>query len=1365
MKNYRILLFVMVCIGMSAQYSNAQFPTTTGQHIWSMPPFFATFDNVPPIFAPPITDFIPAAVSDPLKYSGENVFTASNMVHDQFGNPLFFVNNGFVYDKNGFLIGELFYPGEFNENIDASSEVVIVPDPGNCRRFYIIMNGTTGYGVKEAETPFYSILDLDEDNPIWGPGYKGKLITLPNGQNAVPLGSLVPPSVDPQALDWTGPSSGIFELRWKMLAASKQKPDGSRLLFVGDAGTLYSFRITAAGITYNNRQIIYNTGETSGFRAEMELHEFPDGHYRIAWPFTAGVGADPGLAPYNIYSTELDVNGNVIPATSHLITLNSNVISGNIVWPEVKGLEFSPNGNYLYFNHKPVPGTPNATNPVEYYNFTTSTRNTISSLSNPQDWYKTHIEMGEDGHMYWIKNDGTKWGELDNPDFPLTAVFTEHSSTGTATLNYPTSGYNTSFEYFEEHTLPDQVDGMNYFDYFFQDEQCCIDFIDYDADDYTATSGTWNQFTNPLNDHTDNIIYVHHKLTIPAGVTVTISNMQLYFAPDAWIEVSRGNGSLPGGRLILNNTLLSADIRCTPEAMWRGIEVHGYQTASQLPYSNTQQGKIEVLNNSIIEHALKGIIASRTTTNLFTYDFSYDGGIIRAKDATFRNNWYDVEMRKYTVGTVNQSFFTNCTFVTDDALNIPTINPANHVQLNDLLNITFKGCDFKNTYATDVSNIGWLGNGINAMDAKITIQDNCTSLFFPCPPANVDHTNFYNLRFGILVNNSNPLRTVTCTDANFTNNRRSILLSGVNFAMILRNTFDLYKAATPNSTSQVYGLYLNSCNGYRVENNLFQDINHATITAIGNSYGVIVNNSGPYDNEIYKNTFQNLYIGGQSQGINACITSPETLGCNTGPGQRGLRWKCNTFNDQMVFGDLVVTSGRIAYDQGYCLTSSLTPAGNLFNHDPLNPNWEIIAASSVQQFRYTYHDATSSPNYFDPVNYTLPPVNKDLCEGTYCSTFGTSCCPTKTGVRTVQELALEVKDYRTEIAEKLSLIDGGSTSNLLTYINSGASPGHKKNLLMQYSPYLSDEVLITWLNQNPPPGHIQQVLLANSGISDEVWDVVETMGLPNGIKNSINNARSTFSPMAQLMQNISGLNAEKNNNLYEIVAYYLSDTISISPLDSILAVLDEEEEKIFLITKIDANIEKGEIIEAVNLKNQMVSTFGMDNDAELIDLNLALLPSGSKCEGILNNPVLFDKTNLIAYDEHDVCNQPFAKALLKLVLDSSFAEVIEDVMIAHFAPYNGTPPVEITSSLAKVYPNPVMDELFIESIVSQDNEFWSFITVTITDMQGRVLFTQANPDGWTFLNLPLGNLQAGNYVIKLSDLAGNFEAKTFIKLK
>src|SRR5690606_1914366 len=135
----------------------------------------------------------------------------------------------------------------------------------------------------------------------------------------------------------------------------------------------------------------------------------------------------------------------------------------------------------------------------------------------------------------------------------------------------------------------------------------------------------------------------------------------------------------------------------------------------------------------------------------------------------------------------------------------------------------------------------------------------CATTTFPC--TNYDESYFIDLTTGIFANNSsNRSQIADISRTNFDNLWRSIYLNNMEPPVVILNNIDVgMNLAHPLFYS--YGLYLNNCSGYTVENNDF--------TTTHNGYvGVYVNNSGTAANEVYRNDFSNLVVGSQAASTN-----------------------------------------------------------------------------------------------------------------------------------------------------------------------------------------------------------------------------------------------------------------------------------------------------------------------------------------------------------------------------------------------------------------------------------------------------------------------------------------------------------------
>ncbi|MEZ4889568.1 MAG: hypothetical protein R2779_03085 [Crocinitomicaceae bacterium] len=117
---------------------------------------------------------------------------------------------------------------------------------------------------------------------------------------------------------------------------------------------------------------------------------------------------------------------------------------------------------------------------------------------------------------------------------------------------------------------------------------------------------------------------------------------------------------------------------------------------------------------------------------------------------------------------------------------------------------------------------------------------------------------------------------------NFINCRQGIYSVKATNQTISRNKFHV-----PESTNQTFGVYVLQGTGYKIEENILDEFDVAAIpNGTAETYGIIISNSGDAHNEVYKNTFSNLKVGTQAQGING-----NEIGEHN-DGTIGLQYKC-----------------------------------------------------------------------------------------------------------------------------------------------------------------------------------------------------------------------------------------------------------------------------------------------------------------------------------------------------------------------------------------------------------------------------------------------------------------------------------------
>jgi hypothetical protein len=913
-------------------------------------------------------------------------------------------------------------------------------------------------------------------------------------------------------------------------------------------------------------------------------------------------------------------------------------------------------------------------------------------------------------------------------------------------------------------TLPDQIDGMNYTGYFFNNPRCCILNSFHHAKEFTATSSAvWTNGQNPFGNSTSPIL-IEKELVIPAGVTVTISNMTFKFAPGAKVIVERGNGSTPGGKLVLSKTTFTVDNSCDPNAMWNGVQVYGYPNQQQGTFGTSMQGWLIIQNDSKIEHALKGAIAVKISTlptypyNFNAYDYSYTGGVIQGAKSIFRNNLVDVELRKYINTTyTNKSSFSDCQFITDGPLLNFWLKTQNHVFLNDVRGVGFYGCDFINLhpelfYYTDRT------TGIRSMDATFLVKSKCAGNTMPC--TTYDNSMFKDLYYGIYATGGNSNYTLESDQSLYINNYYGVYMKGVNNATLTKNTFEVYRSASPNPQVANYGLYMTGCTGYTVQENYFTEFNDPVAIAPGNTHGIIVDNSGELHNEIYKNRFKNINIGGQSQGVNGTLQS----GSNNHV-YSGLQWKCNVFEKNIFQADMAVTSGRIDYQQGYLLnpftnsTSNVQKAlaGNVFSHSGFNAQNDFATNTNVQEIEYIHHvDFSTTPISYGPVVTPVAAYNA-LLPIYYNSILA---CPSKikklNPVIGIFILKSKTDSLRSVIATKTGLIDGGNTSGLLQTIASQPN-GIVKNALIQASPYLSDEVLLAYLQTSPPSGHVSQVLLFNSPLSDTVLSTFRAMSIPKGIKKMVNLVQHGISPRTNLYSEIGYATSERTLLVNDRIRFFLTDTSVVNPFDSIAMILRDERMHSRKIDLCQALTFIGDSTNSLALRDSLASLIGVDNNIKLIDIYAQLRNSQSSCKAIMTNSGLNTEVYTVATDVSDRYNATHAESLYEFAHDTVNLAVIEQLYMNNNAARGANNSNETSSnlesngsSMISIYPNPIDEGSPITITLNDINgEFIKNSTVEVYTVSGQHVFSQQLKESDKQIIIQSTVLVEGVYIVKL----------------
>ena len=564
-------------------------------------------------------------------------------------------------------------------------------------------------------------------------------------------------------------------------------------------------------------------------------------------------------------------------------------------------------------------------------------------------------------------------------------------------------------------------------------------------------------------------------------------------------------------------------------------------------------------------------------------------------------------------------------------------------------------------------------------------------------------------------------------------------------------------------------LYLSGSDGYQVEANRFTEFDDPNVAVTGNTYGIIVNNSGTGDNEIYRNKFEDIQIGGQSQGINSenyDTSSPR-------PNNVGLRWKCNDFRG-FLEADLAVTSGRIAYQQGYCtdpnnfpIAAVQSPAGNRFSKSTFPAGLDIAANPGVPPIDYAHHvDAVTTPTSFTS-NFVSP----DQCFNVLIQVDydANESCPSKIvdltpgiGVTPLlPSLRSELDSIKEVITIKEALIDDDQTNFLVNFVNSG-NKGAVKNTLLDVSPYLSDEVLLEFIASNPPNGHLKQVIIANAPVSDDVMEAVDNSNVPKGIMNQINNAQVGESERDRLISDIDYAKTERSLLLNKTIRLVLEDTIMPGRLDTVAVLLKGETEERRKEQLCDTYLCDRDTSRFDDTRDDIEAEFGLTNFVRIADMNEVL----SKETGEFTTDTLRSDSNLkqevedIASDQNDQISAVRADAILAMLRDSVRMPVVEPLFLNGGTKMAATDEQSSKEALSamKLYPNPSNGSLVTAEF---DREAYEEPAITLVDLTGKTIARYAAHDD-NAVSIETTELKAGVYFVQLSDDGRFIETKKLI---
>jgi hypothetical protein len=705
--------------------------------------------------------------------------------------------------------------------------------------------------------------------------------------------------------------------------------------------------------------------------------------------------------------------------------------------------------------------------------------------------------------------------------------------------------------------------------------KCLLDILT--SAKHIAIDTTWNDS-----------IYIGHTVYIDSGVCLTIHSVAL-FSSRAGIVVKEG------GKLIIDGGKLTNGC---PNELWGGIEAWGSDTNQ---YFYQYFGVVNIFNGGTIENARTAI---KNYCELCDPNNLHNGGVIRTENAVFRNNRIAVDFAPFTNkwqgqeqayrATFSKTLFEYSNFLID-------YSDFEYFIKMELVNgIKFYGCDFIGDTSTIRPNNDKklkYRSGIYSVGSQFYVDRQCISQTSPC--SLWKPSCFKGLNYGIYALGIDGEKTFTVKKSRFENNNTAIYSSAIDYATVIQNIFYVTKGNF-NNRDTLCGLYLDNCTAYQVEENSFQgDYFYNDMLSIKYRVGATINNSGVLANEIYNNKFDSLYTGVLAQDQNR-----DSLGYH------GLQILCNDFTKCRY--DIAVTksnryAGRMGIKtvQGHSGSRATDPANNTFS-------WfekSLSDYNNACEYLYYWHlDSTLTSAHVQPRRYSYNiylqsdernpwAYDKEKCCPSHLDTTGGGSITGKEKLNMV--VAQQIAD---SIQNKLNiLVDGGSTGELSSEIVNSTQEDAIElyDELINISPYLSDTSMVEAIHKEEvlSPDLITEILSENpqSAKSDTIQLALDQRSNPlsEEQRSEIDQGWFFISEKESLESGLSDAKADQTRSFNNLIRYFKNDTLNVSSIDSVITLLSNETNLLYVYKLIFEYLAKGDTISARTILNDIPVTYNM----------------------------------------------------------------------------------------------------------------------------------------------------------------------------
>ncbi len=549
-----------------------------------------------------------------------------------------------------------------------------------------------------------------------------------------------------------------------------------------------------------------------------------------------------------------------------------------------------------------------------------------------------------------------------------------------------------------------------------------------------------------------------------------------------------------------------------------------------------------------------------------------------------------------------------------------------------------------------------------------------------------------------------------------------------------------------SSSSPVKGLTSYGSNAFLTKSNTFTE---STLDGV-NTAMVYLSNTGIGANELKLNEIEFIGFNDDARGIVAAQNNS------------GLKIRCNdiTFHPigigaTKVYSGNLDIYGPIAELQGLC-GSNQSPANNYFADDcdfTSNTGIHIFTNPGVPLFTYNYLDNGSrfvpdtaciaNQNSFDLVGCQLNGPSTNYCPDIYGKvSISSGWVPNRPIIDTL----------RWVILSEIGKVDGGNTPGLIGFVNGGSATNVLDSLYEKK--LLSDDVLLALIHRTPllNADSLAHILVNTAPQSSLLlMSLAErTVPIPTDSLEKIYLYQDSISARKPIIDSVSYFRNELELAYNGLLFIADEDGYDNYPLDSIIALLEEETDVNLQLKLADLYMANGQYTDALSVLNDVPVYYNeVAQHITLREMQLDMLDNGLDIED-LNGDELGNLATLAASNTKAAWQ---AKAILiALGIDTLPSEIEERI---YSSPKTKTGFESLvkpqddnnTGTWLKLYPNPANNTVTLKYYLHEEELGFR---LELFDLFGKTVKTYNLGNAQGEILMDISDLSNGIYLCNLS---------------